>query len=215
MTGIEVGILGATGMVGQQFIALLADHPWFQRRVAWRQRALQGKALRRRRGLAPGRRRAGRLANRRSSRPPRRATRRNWFSRVSTPRSPARSKRPSPPPATSSSATRATTAWSRPCRCSSPRSTPIISRCSRRKRGHAAGRAHRHQSELLDGGPGDGARAAPPVRPEDDDGDDAAGDFGRRLPRRAVVGHPRKRHSVHRRREEEKIETETRKILGA
>jgi aspartate-semialdehyde dehydrogenase len=30
---IEVGILGATGMVGQQFIALLANHPWF--RVAW------------------------------------------------------------------------------------------------------------------------------------------------------------------------------------
>src|SRR5438552_8758629 len=30
---IDVGILGATGMVGQQFIALLAAHPWF--RVAW------------------------------------------------------------------------------------------------------------------------------------------------------------------------------------
>ena len=30
---IEVGILGATGMVGQQFIALLAKHPWFK--VAW------------------------------------------------------------------------------------------------------------------------------------------------------------------------------------
>ena len=30
---IEVGILGATGMVGQQFIALLAQHPWFK--VAW------------------------------------------------------------------------------------------------------------------------------------------------------------------------------------
>ena len=30
---IEVGILGATGQVGQQFIALLADHPWF--RTAW------------------------------------------------------------------------------------------------------------------------------------------------------------------------------------
>jgi aspartate-semialdehyde dehydrogenase len=30
---IEVGILGATGMVGQQFIALLAQHPWF--RVTW------------------------------------------------------------------------------------------------------------------------------------------------------------------------------------
>src|SRR4051794_39541181 len=30
---IEVGILGATGMVGQQFIALLASHPWFT--VTW------------------------------------------------------------------------------------------------------------------------------------------------------------------------------------
>ena len=30
---IDVGILGATGTVGQQFIALLAGHPWF--RVAW------------------------------------------------------------------------------------------------------------------------------------------------------------------------------------
>src|SRR5437773_10657508 len=30
---IDIGILGATGMVGQQFIALLATHPWF--RVAW------------------------------------------------------------------------------------------------------------------------------------------------------------------------------------
>jgi aspartate-semialdehyde dehydrogenase len=33
MPTIPVGILGATGMVGQQFIALLANHPWF--RVAW------------------------------------------------------------------------------------------------------------------------------------------------------------------------------------
>src|SRR6059036_3296126 len=33
MPTIPVGILGATGMVGQQFIALLADHPWF--RVTW------------------------------------------------------------------------------------------------------------------------------------------------------------------------------------
>lgn len=46
MTRIEVGILGATGMVGQQFIALLANHPWF--RVAWlgaSQRS-EGKAYR-------------------------------------------------------------------------------------------------------------------------------------------------------------------------
>src|SRR3954469_10026439 len=33
MSQIEVGILGATGMVGQQFIALLAAHPWFK--VTW------------------------------------------------------------------------------------------------------------------------------------------------------------------------------------
>jgi aspartate-semialdehyde dehydrogenase len=30
---IDVGVLGATGMVGQQFIAQLAGHPWF--RLAW------------------------------------------------------------------------------------------------------------------------------------------------------------------------------------
>lgn len=33
MSTIPVGILGATGMVGQQFIALLANHPWFH--VEW------------------------------------------------------------------------------------------------------------------------------------------------------------------------------------
>jgi len=30
---IQVGIIGATGMVGQRFIQLLEDHPWFE--VAW------------------------------------------------------------------------------------------------------------------------------------------------------------------------------------
>ena len=46
MPTIPVGILGATGMVGQQFIALLANHPWF--RVEWlgaSQRS-EGKAFR-------------------------------------------------------------------------------------------------------------------------------------------------------------------------
>jgi aspartate-semialdehyde dehydrogenase len=46
MKTIDVGILGATGAVGQQFIALLADHPWF--RVSWlgaSQRS-EGKAYR-------------------------------------------------------------------------------------------------------------------------------------------------------------------------
>ncbi len=30
MDKIKVGILGATGMVGQRFVQLLADHPWFE-----------------------------------------------------------------------------------------------------------------------------------------------------------------------------------------
>ncbi|MDR0449703.1 MAG: aspartate-semialdehyde dehydrogenase [Treponema sp.] len=34
MAKIPVGVLGATGMVGQQYIALLADHPWFELRYA-------------------------------------------------------------------------------------------------------------------------------------------------------------------------------------
>lgn len=33
MEKIEVGVLGATGMVGQQFISRLANHPWFK--VTW------------------------------------------------------------------------------------------------------------------------------------------------------------------------------------
>jgi len=46
MERIEVGILGATGTVGQRFIALLATHPWFK--VTWlgaSQRS-EGKAYR-------------------------------------------------------------------------------------------------------------------------------------------------------------------------
>ncbi len=33
MTKIDVGVLGATGMVGQQFVSRLENHPWFN--VAW------------------------------------------------------------------------------------------------------------------------------------------------------------------------------------
>ena len=32
---LRVGILGGTGMVGQRFISLLENHPWF---VGWRRR---------------------------------------------------------------------------------------------------------------------------------------------------------------------------------
>ena len=27
---LKVGVLGATGMVGQRFISILADHPWYE-----------------------------------------------------------------------------------------------------------------------------------------------------------------------------------------
>src|SRR5438034_10499037 len=32
-TKISVGLLGATGIVGQRFVQMLEDHPWFE--VAW------------------------------------------------------------------------------------------------------------------------------------------------------------------------------------
>ena len=30
MEKLKVGVLGATGMVGQRFITLLVNHPWFE-----------------------------------------------------------------------------------------------------------------------------------------------------------------------------------------
>ena len=46
MSKIPVGILGATGMVGQQFIALLADHPWFTVDFLGASSRSEGKAFR-------------------------------------------------------------------------------------------------------------------------------------------------------------------------
>jgi aspartate-semialdehyde dehydrogenase len=46
MPAIPVGILGATGMVGQQFIALLANHPWFQVEWLGASQRSEGKAYR-------------------------------------------------------------------------------------------------------------------------------------------------------------------------
>ncbi len=42
---IKVGILGATGMVGQRFISLLKDHPWFEIAVVAASRRSAGKKL--------------------------------------------------------------------------------------------------------------------------------------------------------------------------
>src|SRR5215467_874546 len=46
MERIPVGILGATGMVGQQFIALLADHPWFEVKFLGASERSEGKRFR-------------------------------------------------------------------------------------------------------------------------------------------------------------------------
>ena len=46
MPTISVGILGATGMVGQQFIALLANHPWFHVEWLGASQRSEGKAFR-------------------------------------------------------------------------------------------------------------------------------------------------------------------------
>src|SRR4051794_29612045 len=46
MSSIPVGILGATGMVGQQFIALLVRHPWFTVEWLGASQRSEGKAFR-------------------------------------------------------------------------------------------------------------------------------------------------------------------------
>ena len=42
---IPVAVLGATGMVGQRFIELLAEHPWFELAASHRVRAAGRAAL--------------------------------------------------------------------------------------------------------------------------------------------------------------------------
>ena len=51
---IPVGILGATGMVGQQFVKFLQNHPWFEIDLAGRERPLGRQALSRSHQLATG-----------------------------------------------------------------------------------------------------------------------------------------------------------------
>jgi hypothetical protein len=116
MEKIDVGVLGATGTVGQQFIALLAGHPWF--RVSWLA-ASERSAGKRYGDLAwrlPSELPAD-VARLEVAPPPRSTARRRCCFRRSTRRSPARPKRHSPRAAASSSAMRATTGWTRWCRC--------------------------------------------------------------------------------------------------
>jgi len=43
MQKLSVGILGATGMVGQRFVSLLENHPWFEVRAVAASRSSAGK----------------------------------------------------------------------------------------------------------------------------------------------------------------------------
>ena len=43
MKNYNVGIIGATGMVGQRFVLLLSDHPWFKVTALAASRASAGK----------------------------------------------------------------------------------------------------------------------------------------------------------------------------
>ena len=197
---IEVGILGATGMVGQQFIALLANHPWFtvswlgasersagkayRDAAAWRlPRPLPERVAKMEVNAATpaGAPQAGVLG-------PRLLGRRRDRRRVRAGRPHHRQQLAQLPDGSGRAA-----ADSR-----GERRSPGAAR-QRRLRPRLEG-AHRHQPELRRRRLRDGAGAAAAVRVEDVAVDDAAGDFGRGLSGRGVVGHPGERHPVHRRR---------------
>ena len=170
MAQIPVGILGATGMVGQQFIALLADHPWFKVEWLGASQRSEGKAFRDAAAWRLPNRLPDDVARRRSSRRRRPAARRSWCSPASTRRSPARSKARSP------QAGHIIVSNSRNYRMEAtvPLLIPEVN-ADHLALLDAQGAAtrlegpHRHQPELRDRRAGDGARAAPAVRPEDDD----------------------------------------------
>ena len=59
MSKIPVAVLGATGIVGQRFIEMLADHPWFEIAALVGSDRSAGKNVWRSRHLGAGRRPAG------------------------------------------------------------------------------------------------------------------------------------------------------------
>ena len=200
MASIPVGILGATGMVGQQFIALLAAHPWFK--VDWlgaSQRS-EGKAFRdaaawRLPNHLPDDVAAGRSTRPRPGRAPKLV-----FSGLD-----------------SSVAGEIEGAFAEagphhrqqlpqlPDGATVPLLIPEVN-ADHLALLEAQGAARGWKGRIVTN-PNCAtvvlAMALAPLRQfglEDDDGHDAAGDFRRRISGRAVVGHSRQRHSAHRRR---------------
>ena len=213
---IEVGILGATGMVGQQFVRLLAAHPWFKPTWLAASERSEGKPYReaatwrlaspiagRRRAACtvdactPGQRRRG-SCSRRSTLGRRRGHRAGLRRR----RPHRRQQRPQLPHGSADV----------------PLLIPevnadhlaLIAR-QRRERGWSGAIVTNPNCSTVVLAMVAGAAA--PVRPRRGDGDDAAGGLGRGLSRRAsldILGNVVPAISG----EEEKIESETQKILG-
>ncbi len=114
---IEVGVLGATGMVGQQFINQLAGHPWFE--LAWLAASERSEG-KRYADAAPWRLDTEvpeGIADRTVEPATPGVGPRLVFSALDA-ASPASWSGPSRTRDTSWSATRGTTAWTRRCRCS-------------------------------------------------------------------------------------------------
>ena len=183
---IDVGILGATGMVGQQFIRQLTTI-LVPAGLAGGERAIGRQGLRRGGDLAAGDADAGRRPRACASRPARPAGGRGWCSRRSTrprPRTRAGLRRSRAPrgqqraqlPDGSARAAADPGDQRRP-----PGAAPVAAPRAR------LARRDRHQSELLDRRARDGAGAAAAVRAAVGHGHDAAGGLGRRLSRRASL----------------------------
>ena len=195
---IEVGVLGATGMVGQQFINQLAGHPWFE--LTWLAASERSEGKRYADaapwrletpipdGVAERDRRGVRL----------RARARGSCSPPSTRPSRGSSSRRSPTPATSCSATRATTAWNPVVPLLVPEVNAdhlaLLRVQARQRGGKGAIVTNPNCSTIVL------SMALAPLRAfglraclvtHD------AGRLGRRLPRRAVARHPRQRDPVH------------------
>ena len=187
-----------TGMVGQQFIARLAGHPWFNVRwLAASERSL-GKSYAE---AAPWRLASPmpdvcRDAARRSLRARARAegplfgARRESRRRARAPvrRGAHRAQQRAQPPDGSA----------RPAADSGDRTRRSSVHPRRAAAGEGLVGRDCHESELRGGGPRDGAGPAPAVQPPPGRRDDASGGLGRGLSGRRVARHPGQHHSVHR-----------------
>ena len=192
-TRIDVGVLGATGMVGQQFIKQLADHPWF--RPAWlgASERSEGKSYAdaaswRLSSPMPDDLRGMRVDSCTPGRGPH-----LMFSALD-----ANAAKDVEPAFAQAGHLVISNARSYRMDPLVPLLIPEVNRRSPRAAARSTprtwlARRDRHQSQLLDRRALDGARAAAPVRHPIGDGHDASGGLRRRLSWRRIARHSRQR----------------------